>query len=211
MVGDAMATALLVFARYPEPGRAKTRLIPALGAVGAIALYRQLAEATLHQARGLARHHPATITVWFTGAEAPAMAAWLGEDLTYCSQPPGDLGARLGTAFQTALAQGHPQAIALGTDCPWLNTQLLEQACQALGSHDLVLGPATDGGYYLIAMAQYYPPLFQNVPWSTEHVLSQTVAIAQSLGLSIAYLPTLTDIDTPEDLALWQAHDQPAP
>jgi len=201
-------TAILVFARYPEPGRAKTRLIPALGPQGAIDLYRQLTELTLAQVKAWGQDQSVDVTVWFAGQAVAPMVRWLGDDLTYRQQPSGDLGDRMGTAFQAAFDQGYQQAIAIGTDCPWLDRAILAQAAQALASHDLVLGPANDGGYYLIGLRQYYPQLFQNIPWSTAEVLARTVAIAQALGLTMAYLPTLTDIDTPEDLAFWQSHRQ---
>ena len=131
------------------------------------------------------------------------MQSWLGPDLQVQRQGEGDLGDRLSQAFQTAFAEGKEAAIVLGTDCPELDAALLEQAFQELQLHDLVLGPASDGGYYLLGLRQPVPELFANIPWSTSTVLSQTLAIAEQLGLSIALLPTLSDVDYPEDLEVW--------
>jgi len=191
---------LLIFARYPRPGQVKTRLIPALGAAAASDLYRRLAEHTLAQARLLRQRHPLSITLWFTGDDATALKAWLGEDIDYQPQVAGDLGDRLQGAFQHAFGQGYRRVVAIGTDCPELNAQLLWQGFQALTHHELVLGPATDGGYYLIGLQRAVAELFHEIPWSTATVLQQTVAVADRLGLCYGQLPPLTDVDTPEDL-----------
>ncbi len=193
----------MIFARYPIPGQAKTRLIPALGAEGAAQLYRQLAEHTVGQARVLQRQRGITVMLWYTGAENATMRGWLGDGLVYHPQPQGDLGDRLTAAFQTAFQEGYRAAIAIGTDCPQLDAATLEQGFLALQPYPLVLGPASDGGYYLIGLRQLVPSLFQGIAWSTASVLAQTVAQAAQAGLTPAYLPTLTDIDTPEDLELW--------
>jgi rSAM/selenodomain-associated transferase 1 len=95
-------------------------------------------------------------------------------------------------------------AIIIGTDCPELTDALLTQAFQALQQTALVLGPATDGGYYLIGLRQMVPDLFQSIAWSTDRVFQQTVMIARNLNLSISALPTLTDVDRPEDLPVWE-------
>lgn len=194
---------LMIMARYPTPGAAKTRLIPALGVLGAAQVYRQLAERMVAQARPLQTEGVA-VAVWYTGAEAEEMAQWLGDDLTYCPQPGGDLGDRLTAAFQWAFDQGHRRVLIVGTDCPDVTTDLLRQGFAQLGTVPLVLGPACDGGYYLLGLTQPQPTLFQGITWSTSVVLTQTVAAAAALGLVPLYLPTLTDIDRPEDLAAWE-------
>lgn len=201
---------LLVFARYPEPGKAKTRLIPALGAAGAAALYREMAEAAIAQARHLAAERSVSIAIQFTGSDVLPMQQWLGQDLLYQAQATGDLGDRLLQAFQTAFHQGMTATVAIGTDCPELDAWLMAKAFQELQHHDLVLGPATDGGYYLIGLRRSVPELFRGIAWSTDEVLSQTVAIAESCNLSIAYLPTLADVDRPADLAIWQRVKHPS-
>lgn len=195
---------LIIFTRYPEPGKAKTRLIPALGAEGAAQLHCQMAEHTLGQARSLRSHLSINLEVRFIGETVEAMQSWLGYDLHYQSQGEGDLGDRLIHASQTAFATGATSVVIIGTDCPQLDTHILQQAFEQLRSHDLVMGPAMDGGYYLIGLRQFVPELFQGIAWSTSQVLQQTVKVAERLGLTIAYLPTLSDVDYPEDLPIWE-------
>jgi rSAM/selenodomain-associated transferase 2/rSAM/selenodomain-associated transferase 1 len=196
---------LIIFARYPEAGKAKTRLIPALGAEGAAALYQQMAEYLLVQVQKLQFAYPLCVEVRFAGGNRDLMQRWLGKDLMYTVQGEGDLGDRLARSFQAAFGAGVDQVVTIGTDCPDLDADLMQQAFQALANHDLVLGPALDGGYYLIGLQRSIPELFQGIAWSTSEVLQQTVAIAQSLNLSIAYLPPLSDVDRPEDLAIWHS------
>ncbi|PSB17769.1 glycosyltransferase [Phormidesmis priestleyi ULC007] len=189
---------LIIFTRYPKPGKAKTRLIPALGAAGAAALHRQMAEHTVSQARLL--QGDVDIDVLFVGGDRAQMQDWLGHDLHYHPQSVGDLGDRITHAFQSAFDRGAKFVVAIGTDCPDLDASLLTLAFQKLVTHDLVIGSATDGGYYLIGLHYPIPDLFQNITWSTSIVYQQTIAIAEKLQLSIANLPMLSDIDRPEDL-----------
>lgn len=196
---------MLVFARYPTPGQAKTRLIPALGATGAAQFYRQLAEGMIEQLRVLQQGYPVDVALWYSGATAAAMADWLGSDLIYCPQPEGDLGRRLSVAMDWAFGQGYGTVLVVGTDCPDLKASIVRQGLGYLAAGaDLVLGPANDGGYYLLGLTSPQPTLFQAITWSTAAVLAQTVAQAERLRLTPTYLPTLIDIDTPEDLAQWR-------
>lgn len=203
-MGEASAC-VLVFARYPTPGQAKTRLIPALGPAGAAQVYRQFAEGTIAQLRALQQRCPVDVALWYSGATAATMADWLGPDLIYCPQPEGDLGHRLTVAMHWAFEQGYGTVLMMGTDCPDLDATIVHQGLAALAQGaDLVLGPANDGGYYLLGLTSPQPALFENITWSTAAVLAQTVAQAERLHLSPTYLPTLIDIDTPEDLAQWR-------
>ena len=189
---------LIILTRYPEPGKAKTRLIPALGAAGAAALHRQMAEYTVSQARLL--QGDVEIEVRFAGGDRTQMQGWLGEDLRCCPQSGGDLGDRIIHAFQSAFDRGAKFVVAIGTDCPDLDAPLLTLAFQKLITHDLVIGSALDGGYYLIGLGYPIPDLFQNITWSTSIVYQQTIAIAEKLQLQVATLPMLSDVDRPEDL-----------
>ncbi|MBD1834713.1 TIGR04282 family arsenosugar biosynthesis glycosyltransferase [Cyanobacteria bacterium FACHB-472] len=192
---------LIVFTRYPEPGKAKTRLIPALGTQGAANLHRQLAEYTLSQVRELQGERPTNVEVYFTGGNQQLMKDWLGADFVYKPQVDGDLGLRIVSAFDGAFGSGIEGALIIGTDCPDLSAKIMSEAFDELILHDLVLGPALDGGYYLIGLRRVFPQLFAGIPWGTSEVLAKTIAIASSMNLSIAYLPPLADIDRPEDLA----------
>ena len=195
------STILIIFTRYPTPGAVKTRLIPAVGAAGAAMLHRQMTESTLCKARELCQRMPGSIVVHFDGSDSQQMANWLGTDLVYQSQGSGDLGVRMDRSIASA-CQSADRVILSGTDCPKLTADILAQAFEYLLDRDLVLGVALDGGYYLIGMRQPQPELFVDVDWGTDRVLQQTIDIANSLNLSIGYLPTLADIDRPEDLPL---------
>ena len=142
------------------------------------------------------------ITVHYTGAEEKDFCRWLGSDLNYQEQPAGDLGQRMCAAFESAFKCGIEHVIGIGTDVPPLTTAILRQADKNLDDHDLVLGPAADGGYYLIGMNSFHPELFTDIEWGTERVYGQTLAICTRLDLKVAELPVLHDIDRPEDLAV---------
>lgn len=210
------ANRLLIFTRYPIPGKAKTRLIPALGAEGAALLQRQMTEHTLRQVKPIASQFPEGVVVqtekcaaeicYAASSEAGELqqiSSWLGSDWLYSPQVEGDLGVKLTAAFQNAFAQGCEKVLAIGTDCPSLDADRLTEAYNQLQSHDLVLGKATDGGYYLIGMKRLIPELFNDINWGTSAVLRQTVTIAEHLNLKIADLDELSDIDYPEDLPIW--------
>jgi len=197
----------MVFMRYPAAGRTKTRLIPALGAAGATELARRLIAHTLAQAASLARQRPVDVEVWFDGGDERTLAACFGHALAYRQQTGADLGARMLHAFERALAHDAcGRALLIGTDCPSRSAALMGSAFEALARCDLVLGPARDGGYYLIGLKRPIPDLFHGITWGTSAVRAETVAIAERLGLAIAELPMLDDIDRPEDLAHLPPH-----
>ncbi len=180
-------------------------MIPALGAEKAAALQRQMTEHTLIQVRELQNNRPITVEVRFAGGDMTRIARWLGLDLVYKSQGEGDLGTRMARSLDLAFQDRIDHAVIIGTDCPGLNAQIMAEAFGLLHqSHDLVLGPALDGGYYLLGLRYFIPELFININWGTAEVLQQTVEIAKQLELSIAYLPDLADVDRPEDLPVWE-------
>jgi rSAM/selenodomain-associated transferase 1 len=191
---------LIIFTRYPEPGKTKTRLIPALGDVGAANLHKQMTEYTISQVKELQKMTKVSVKVRFTGGDLEKMQNWLGNDLVYQFQGEGDLGERMERSLTSAFNQNAEQAIIIGTDCPGVNSQLLTTAFEQLRICNLVLGPALDGGYYLIGLQQPIPELFTNIHWGTAQVFTKTVEKAQKLNLSIGYLQPLADIDRPEDL-----------
>ena len=200
---------LIVFTRYPEAGKVKTRLIPAVGAVEAANLHSQMTEYTLSQVRKLCDREPISIEVHFDGSKVhQAIQEWLGSDLIYKPQSSGDLGSRIVHSLCGAFEDGVAHVVIIGTDCPGLNPELMKQAFHSLLSCDLVIGPAIDGGYYLIGLRQFIPKLFYGISWGTAEVLKQTIEIAKRLELSVAYLPSLADVDRPEDLSVWEEIQQ---
>lgn len=184
---------LVLFARYPAPGACKTRLIPALGPEGAAAIHRRLTERTLE----VLRASGAPVTVAFTGAGADAFAAWLGPDVALVEQADGDLSARLLACLDPA------PVIFFGADTPDIATHHVEAAMAALSEHEVVIGPAEDGGYYLIGMRQPMTELLTDMPWSTDQVLPETLARLAARGIAPVLLEMLADCDRPEDLARW--------
>lgn len=191
---------LIVFTRYPEPGKTKTRLIPVLGKAGAANLHRLMAQRTIARALSLQKSRQLSVEIHHTGGSQQQMEDWLGTDLIYQNQIDGDLGARMAAAFQNSFDSGVDKVAIIGTDCPDLKAEILAQAFDELSDRDLVLGPAKDGGYYLIGLRRSIPELFDGINWGTSEVFASTRAIAQNLGLNIAVLPILADIDRPEDL-----------
>lgn len=191
---------LLIFTRYPRPGQVKTRLIPALGAEGAARLHRRMAEHVVSVGRGLMADNGVRISVCFSEGAKRDCRAWLGTDLHYLRQPDGDLGARLSGAVIAAFRAGAAPVLAVGSDLPGLTPEILRGAVEALQHSDVVLGPASDGGYYLLGMREPRPELFADIQWGSAIVAEQTLAAARRLGASVAQLPALDDVDRPEDL-----------
>lgn len=200
--------AIIVFTRYPEPGETKTRMIPALGAEGAAALQRSM---TTHTAREMASV-PGRINrvVRYVGGDEERMRAWLGDSFVYLLQGEGDLGARMARAFSEAFDdKAVERVVIVGSDCPDLRAGILRAALDSLRTHDIVLGPATDGGYYLIglrrnALENGASSLFADVDWGTETVYATTVVRAEQIGLRLRVLAPLDDVDRPEDLPVWE-------
>ncbi|MBD2090153.1 TIGR04283 family arsenosugar biosynthesis glycosyltransferase [Microcoleus sp. FACHB-1515] len=201
---------LIIFTRYPEAGRAKTRLIPALGAEGAAQLQRQMTEWTIAQARRLAVRRNCAIEVHYasSSADESRMQAWLGEDLCYVPQAEGDLGVKLTGAIESAFSKAN-RVVVIGTDCPSITANLLDRAFAQLDSCDMAIGAAADGGYYLLGLRSFQPTLFQEIAWSTEIVFEQTIDRARQQQLSIGRLETLSDIDRPADLIVWEQIKRP--
>ncbi len=193
-------TRLIIFTRYAETGKTKTRLIPALGAKGAADLQRDMTRKTLRWAEELETAGSATVEVYYTGGDEALMRRMFGNALPYHPQVGEGLGQRLADAFSEAFRSGARRVVAIGSDCPGLSRPLVEYAFKRLAENDLVIGPATDGGYYLIGLERDIPQLFADIPWGSGDVLWATLRKAEELRLSIATLEKLRDVDRPEDL-----------
>ena len=196
---------LIMFTRYPQAGQTKTRLIPALGAAGAADLQRQMTEHLLSQLQPFCTEKRISLQVHFAGGSKAQMSQWLGPDIPLVAQCNGHLGEKLTFALTQAFAEGTARVVVIGSDCPAISSSNIDKALQQLNSHDVAIGPAADGGYYLIALRAMCPHLFEGIPWGTDRVLAMTQAIAHQQHLSVAQLDLLTDIDRPEDLSIWAA------
>jgi rSAM/selenodomain-associated transferase 1 len=197
---------LTIFTRYPEPGLTKTRLIGVLGEKGAAALQKELTEQTVKNIDQLARTSTVEPVICFEGGDLASMQNWLGHERTYKPQGDGNLGKRLIKAFEDAFSAGAQRVVTIGCDCPDLTREHIGRAFDALYLKDLVLGPATDGGYYLIGIKCHCDALFKDIPWGTDKVLETTFCLAQELGLSIEILEELRDVDRPADLEYINYH-----
>lgn len=198
---------LVVFAKAPQAGSAKTRLAPALGAEGAATLARTLLDHTLGQALA-AGIGPVELCM----SPGPDNAAWQGvtlpAGLTCTDQGEGDLGARMARAVQRVTTELQQPVLLFGTDCPALDATQLRTAAAALHRHDAALIPVADGGYVLIGLQAPCPELFEHMPWSTAGVAAETLRRLAALGLSTWVGPTLHDIDEPADLRHLPPHLQ---
>jgi rSAM/selenodomain-associated transferase 1 len=210
-------TALVVMAKAPRAGYAKTRLIPALGAARAARLAERFLQHTLEQALA-ATAAPVTLSC-APRADDPAFARWAAhERIVRRDQPGGDLGARMAAAFASAFGQAE-RVLLFGTDAPALDAALLARAAHALQQRDAVFVPTLDGGYVLVGLArarrQHLAALFAPLPWSTPEVMRLTRERVAALGLAAAELEPLADVDEPADLArvppswLGEALDEP--
>ena len=183
---------LVIFTRYPTPGAAKTRLIPALGAEGAAMLHQRLTARTV--AVAVASALP--IELWVTGGDAAAFREWLGA-LVVLDQGEGGLGTRL-----LAAAAPYP-VIFIGTDAPDLTVAHLRAAADAVLAGRCVIGAAEDGGYWLLGLPAPVPRVFDDIAWSTATVAAETIARLREAGHEPVRLPVLSDLDVPADLARW--------
>ncbi|HKC11746.1 MAG TPA: TIGR04282 family arsenosugar biosynthesis glycosyltransferase [Vicinamibacteria bacterium] len=189
---------LLVFLKAPRPGAVKTRLAAALGKEAAAELYRVLAEAEVRRTAPRREEYERRFCFTPPGARA-AMKAWFPGEV-FVPQEGADLGARMARAFDQAFREGARRVAIIGGDVPAVSRETVREAFRSLQSHDVVLGPARDGGYYLLALNHPCPALFSGMAWGTATVLAATVKKAGRRGMAVRQLGPLTDIDTLEDL-----------
>lgn len=192
---------LIIFTRYPEAGKVKTRLIPTLGEKGAELLHREMVEHTI----GRITPFKVKVEVHFAGGSHVLMKSWLGNQLRYQEQQGTCLGERMYNAAAGAFAENNKKVVLIGTDCPDITTNHVEQAFNLLDSSDLVLGPAYDGGYYLVGFKKLVNELFHGITWGSNHVYRQTIKAAEQANMKTAALEKLTDVDCPADLPFFAA------
>ena len=204
-----MKTSLIVFAKNPVPNQVKTRLIPTLSPEQAAALYTAF---LTDWCETLAKLTNVDIVIAYTPVEAQSdLQTLIGDDVIYIPQIGADLGERLTSATQWAAKQGYTKILFVGSDSPTLPISYISQALTLLDSRDTVVGPSTDGGYYLIgfsaaALTATVPHVFEEIAWSTAEVFQQTGARIHAARATLGLLPPWYDIDTAEDLAFLYAH-----
>lgn len=186
---------IVIFAKAPVPGEAKTRLIPALGAEGAAKLAREMLSFTVAEAEATG------LGVELCASPGPGSSAWQGllPGIACIDQGGGDLGARLARASERVLSEGE-HVLLIGTDCPALDRHRLSAAAERLERGDAIIHPADDGGYVLLGLARFDRSIFEGIDWSTGSVAEATIDRIRSLGWSLAVGEVLADVDEPADL-----------
>lgn len=185
---------LMIFIKNPEKGKVKTRLAKDLGDEKALNIYHQLLEITRAET-GMVN---AKKWLWYSW-QIDKDDAWSSKNYVKKKQQAGNLGVKMNAAFQQAFKEGFTKVLIIGSDCPEISKEILDQAFEALENHSVVIGPANDGGYYLLGMQSHYN-LFENINWSTDEVMAQTIDRVKEKNLSFALLEELTDLDTINDL-----------
>ena len=201
--------AVVMFARVPQLGRVKTRLAVTVGDERALAIYRGLGHLVLARTRSDIRPAGRTIVAHTPDDGGDAVREWLGDDVQTEPQGDGDLGERMLRAMQRRMEEGSECVVAIGMDCPELSMDVLDAAFAALGEHEVVFGPAPDGGYYLVGVhrrvaASAMAALFRGVPWSSPDTLQASLDRAAREGLRTRLLEPRDDIDTLDDYRAWQ-------
>jgi rSAM/selenodomain-associated transferase 1 len=187
---------VLVFQKNAILGKVKTRLASGMGELRALEIYRHLIQLTYSALEDV----PVTVWTYFSDFIPETVNTSIEKSFVQEGQ---DLGERMANAFARSFELGMDKVVLIGTDCPTLQSNHLNEAFEALTHSDLVVGPATDGGYYLIGMNRRADYLFEGITWSTSQVLSETLNVASQHGLTTTLLHELDDIDTQED---WQRY-----
>lgn len=191
--------AIIVFVRKPEFGKVKSRLANVIGKGNALSVYKRLLIHTKMQLEEFTVQENAAVFVFYTD-EPDKTDLWDSIATNKLTQSSGDLGEKMSNAFLYCFKQGIQSVCIIGSDCPQLSCSLLHNAFTQLENHDIVIGPAEDGGYYLLGMKQHDETIFTDKEWSSEAVYSSTIDDIKRLGLSYTNLSTLSDIDFKEDL-----------
>ena len=198
-------TLLILFVRAPRPGSVKTRIAATAGPEVTLNIYRDMVGTLIHNLQDLP-----DVELRFTPDDGlEEITPWLQPGWTARTQGSGDLGARMENAFSEAFQSGFNKVALIGSDCPGIHRQDIQTAWSELDEKDLVLGPAADGGYWLIAMNRLHPSLFDEIPWSTSLVLDQTLERAKNARLRHRLLGTRVDIDTEADWRAYRPHPAP--
>lgn len=186
---------LMIFIKNPRLGRVKTRLAKSIGEVQALAVYKELLRLT----KSVTDPLQVSKQLWYSSF-IDRNDIWPGDFYEKRLQKGEDLGKRMQYTFQKAFDESFEKAVIIGSDCSTLTTDIIRQAFQVLDDHRVVIGPARDGGYYLLGMSQYYPDIFTDKSWSTPSVLTETIEQLHEQNISYTLLPKLNDVDTYEDL-----------
>ncbi len=195
---------LIIFLKVPVPGRVKTRLAAAIGPERACKVYRHLVNRLLVSLDSLEE-----VELRVSPDDGlDACKDWAKSGWCLKPQGEGDLGQRMSRAFEEAFSEGRDRVVVIGSDCPHVTPGHIKAAYASLKQANLVVGPATDGGYWLIGLNAFESRLFQGIQWSTDTVLSETLGLAKEAGLSLDLLEILEDIDDIESLSRFESEER---
>lgn len=203
MINNTELNALVIFARYPVLGKVKTRLASSLGKEFALGFYK---ECLRHLFAQVVRNQNNFFTPFLFCSEKDElnrMIDWAGSGFEFHCQEGNDLGERMSNAFKKVFALGAKKAVIIGTDLPDISKNIVTSSFKLLDEKDFVIGPSTDGGYYLLGMKNLNCDLFTEISWSTEMVLNHTINRIDENNFSFAKLEQLHDIDDEQSLRLW--------
>lgn len=192
-------SAVLLFIKSPEKGRVKSRLSKAIGEDAALDIYKSLVCRTVDKLRE--SNYLFTLCFYPPGSGA-IVRNWLGDTYRYEPQTGSDLGERMKNAFIRSFSTGMEKVVLIGSDIPGLSVSLIDQALVALDTRGAAIGPANDGGYYLIGFNDdaFLTEIFEAIEWGTDSVYCRTMSVFKEKGIDVHVLPLLTDVDTYEDL-----------
>ncbi|MBU1679044.1 MAG: TIGR04282 family arsenosugar biosynthesis glycosyltransferase [Bacteroidetes bacterium] len=199
--GKSNRASIMVFARYPVEGKVKTRLAFSIGQKYATEFYKIIAKKITEEIKSIRRSNK--YIFYSKLSEKEQIMSWLGSKFFYALQEGISLGEKMQNAFQKVFSNGAEKAIIFGTDIPDLSAEIITKAVSALDQKDIVIGPAKDGGYYLLGMKKYTPELFDDIQFSTKTVMTETLDKINSMRLTFELLEELQDIDTENDLVRW--------
>ncbi|MBB6328320.1 hypothetical protein FHS59_003963 [Algoriphagus iocasae] len=189
-----MKRGVIIFQKNAQKGKVKTRLAAGVGEDQALEIYKNLVIITHHQISKVNCEKLLYFTEFVDDSDFNE-----SDSYHFLIQSEGDLGKRMASAFQEQFQLGFDKLLIIGTDCPELSSEILEEAFARLDKDEVVIGPANDGGYYLLGMKTFIPGLFQKIPWSSDQVLSLSKKVLDFHNISYSLLPTLIDVDTLED------------
>lgn len=200
---------IIIFARYPKLGQVKTRLAKTTSPEFALKFYKSCAEILV---KNIKKIRSINRFVFYSNKDDKTQTInWLGNKLFFAPQEGDDLGTKMKNAFNKVFSTGSQKVIIVGTDIPDLSKKIIIQALDSLEKFDVVIGPAKDGGYYLLGIRKMHSELFEGIEYSTSLVLSETLIRVKELKLSYYLLPELLDIDTEENLIQWLNDDYENP
>jgi len=206
MTSEIKDNAIIVFAKYPIEGKVKTRLAKNMGNIFAASFYRVCAEYTFKELVKVKETGSELFLFCPEENEIEQVMKWAGKDFNYYSQQGNDLGIKMYNAFDTVFKLGYKKVIIIGTDAPDVSMKIVQTAISVLDNYSVVIGPANDGGYYLLGFKSKLIDLFSEIEWSTNSVFDNTIEKFNNSKIDYFMLDELTDIDTLEDLQNWLRH-----